>query len=86
MAILLLGSQVTSIITFFLARNIGIARQRAWDQTVTSRGKGPDFWQQYVEERDVPPVVDESLNARVSDTMSIWALGIVVKRGACMRT
>jgi len=80
MAILLLGSQVTSIITFFLARNIGIARQRAWDQTVASRGKGPDFWQQYVEERDVPPVVDESLNARVSDTMSIWALGIVVKR------
>ncbi|KAF8131440.1 hypothetical protein EV363DRAFT_1330070 [Boletus edulis] len=80
MAILLLGSQVTSIITFFLSRNIRIARQRAWNQTVASRSKGPDFWQPYVEEWDVPPVVDETFSARVSSTMSIWAVGIVVKK------
>ncbi|KAG6380568.1 hypothetical protein JVT61DRAFT_4931 [Boletus reticuloceps] len=80
MAILLLGSQVTSIITFFLSRNIRIARQRAWNQTVASRSKGPDFWQPYVEEWDVPPVVDKTFSARVSSTMSIWAVGIVVKK------
>ncbi|KAF8555068.1 hypothetical protein OG21DRAFT_1461494 [Imleria badia] len=80
MAILLLGAQVTSILTFFLSRNIRIARQRAWDQTVASRGKGPDFWHPYVEEWDVPPVVDESLSGRVSGTMSIWAVGLVVKK------
>lgn len=85
MAILLLGTQVTFIITFFLSRNIRIARQRAWDQTVASRGKGPDFWQPYVEEWDVPPIVDEGFGSRVSSTMSIWAVGVVVKKGACMR-
>ncbi|KAG6887468.1 hypothetical protein C0995_014997 [Termitomyces sp. Mi166 len=56
-AILLLGSQITYILRFFLARNIHIARIRAWDQTVASRGKGPDFWQPYVEEWDTPPVI-----------------------------
>lgn len=86
MAILLLGTQVTSIITFFLSRNIRIARQRAWDQTVASRGKGPDFWQPYVEEWDVPPVVDESLSARMSNAMGTWTLGVVVKKGACMHS
>jgi len=85
MAILLLGTQVTSIITFFLSRNIRIARQRAWDQTVASRGKGPDFWQPYVEEWDVPPIVDEGFSSRVSSTMSIWAVGVVVRKGAYMR-
>lgn len=85
MAILLLGTQVTSIITFFLSRNIGIARRRAWDQTVASRGKGPDFWRPYVEEWDVPPSVDESLSAHVGNTMSTWAVGIVIKRGVCIR-
>jgi hypothetical protein len=85
MAILLLGTQITSIITFFLSRNIRIARKRAWDQTVTSRGKGPDFWKPYVEEWDVPPIVNESFSARLSNTMGIWAVGVVVKKGACMR-
>ena len=71
MAILLLGTQVTSIITFFLSRNIRIARQCAWDQTVASRGKGPDFWKPYVKEWEVPPTVDESFSARASITMGI---------------
>ncbi|KAG6844148.1 hypothetical protein H0H87_009391 [Tephrocybe sp. NHM501043] len=56
-AVLLLGSQITNILRFFLARNINIARDRAWNQTVISRGKGVDFWQPYVEEWDMPPVV-----------------------------
>ncbi|KAH0825940.1 hypothetical protein J3R83DRAFT_7532 [Lanmaoa asiatica] len=80
MAVLLLGTQVTSIITFFLSRNIRIARQRAWDQTVASRGKGSDFWQPYVEEWDVPPIVNESLSARASSTMGTWAIGVIVKK------
>lgn len=86
MAILLLGTQITSIITFFLSRNIRIARQRAWDQTVASRGKGPDFWQPYVEEWNVPPTVDEGLGTRVGSAMGIWAVGVVVKKGVYMRS
>ncbi|RDB14562.1 hypothetical protein Hypma_016293 [Hypsizygus marmoreus] len=56
-AVLFLGSQITYILGFFLYRNIRIARERAWAQTMTSRGKGPDFWQPYVEEWETPPVV-----------------------------
>ncbi len=54
----LLSSQITLLLKFFLSRNLRIARERAWDQTVASRGKGPEFWQPYIEEWDVPPVVD----------------------------
>jgi len=59
-AVISLGSQMTLILGFFLRRNIRIARERAWAQTVASRGKGPDFWQPYVEEWEYPPFVDES--------------------------
>ena len=86
MAILLLGAQITSIISFFLSRNIRVARQRAWDQTVASRGKGADFWQPYVEEWDVPPIVDETLSGRMSNKMTIWTAGVVVKKSACIRS
>jgi len=65
-AIITLGSQVTTIISFFLSHNIRIARDRAWAQTVASRGKGPDFWQPYVEEWEFPPFVDESSQGIIS--------------------
>ncbi|KAF4563338.1 hypothetical protein EYR40_006939 [Pleurotus pulmonarius] len=56
-AMLFVASQVEMILTFFLSRNMRIARDRAWAQTVESRGKGPEFWQPYVEEWSVPPRV-----------------------------
>lgn len=56
-AVLLIASQVSNILKFFLYKNIRIARDRAWDQTVASRGKGPDFWGPYVEEWTVPPAI-----------------------------
>ncbi|KAH9889928.1 hypothetical protein C8Q73DRAFT_653332 [Cubamyces lactineus] len=52
-----LSSQVSAIIYFFLSRNIRIARERAYDQTIASRGKGADWWRPYVEEWDNPPRV-----------------------------
>jgi uncharacterized protein involved in cysteine biosynthesis len=55
-----LSSQITFLFNFFLSRNLRIAREHAWDQTIASRGKGPSFWQPYVEEWDLPPVVDTS--------------------------
>ncbi|EIN03514.1 hypothetical protein PUNSTDRAFT_109399 [Punctularia strigosozonata HHB-11173 SS5] len=54
-AVFFLSSQVTAILTFFLSRNIRIARERVWEQTVASRGKGKDFWQPYTEEWLRPP-------------------------------
>ena len=58
-ALLAVGGQVNLIINFFLRKNIAIAKQRAWDQTVASRAKGQSFWQPYVEEWDHPPVVNK---------------------------
>ena len=76
---LLLGSQMTQILRFFLARNMRIARDRAWDQTVASRGKGPDFWCPYVEEWEHPPVVQRS--ELVKRWFGGWFGLFVIKRG-----
>jgi hypothetical protein len=80
--VLLLGAQMTFILHFFLARNIRIARERAWDQTITSRGKGPDFWGSYVEEWDVPPPVDLGDKKRQGWVWATGRLGLfVTKKG-----
>ncbi|KAG6330369.1 hypothetical protein ID866_8719 [Astraeus odoratus] len=78
--ILFIGTQLTAILTFFLSRNIRIARQRAWDQTVASRGKGPDFWQPYVEEWEVPPLVHQDFASRVMNKFGLWFVGMFVKK------
>ena len=80
---MIVGSQVTYILRFFLSRNIRIARDRAWDQTVASRGKGPDFWQPYVEEWEYPPRLD--LESKQQKFIEKWLGGwfglFIVKRG-----
>lgn len=55
-----LSSQMGGIVEFFLSKNIHIARHRAWDLTVASRGKSKDFWGPYVEEWKKPPKVNET--------------------------
>ncbi len=75
-----MSSQVSAIIYFFLSRNIRIARERAYEQTIQSRGKGPDWWRPYVEEWDNPPKV-----VKVSWGWSVFMSGpvgrIVAKGG-----
>ncbi|QRV80678.1 Etoposide-induced protein 2.4 (EI24) [Ceratobasidium sp. AG-Ba] len=56
--LLFISDQITGILYFFLSRNLRIARDRAWDQTLVSRGKGADFWGPYVEEWQKPPMAD----------------------------
>jgi hypothetical protein len=80
-AVLFLGSQITFILRIFLSHNIRIARERAWAQTVTSRGKGPDFWQPYVEEWDHPPFVDESKSGGLSVFLGSGLGRFLVRRG-----
>jgi len=58
--LVLLSTQASSILYFFLSKNIRIARSRAYEQTIASRGKGPEFWKPYVEEWDNPPVPSKS--------------------------
>lgn len=78
-AILLVGSQVTSIINFFVARNIRVVRRRVWDQTVASRGKGPEFWQPYIEEWDSPPVVNERWD-RLDRMFKMWFWKVIIQK------
>ena len=82
-ALMIVGSQVTYILRFFLSRNIRIARDRAWDQTVASRGKGPEFWQPYVEEWEHPPRlnVESKQNKFIEKWLGGWFGLFVVKRG-----
>jgi len=68
------------IVKFFLAKNMRIARERAWDQTVKSRGKGPDFWQPYFEEWQKPPVI-ETGGWKWQKWIGNWALRLLVQRG-----
>ena len=77
-ALLAVGDQVNFILNFFLRRNIAIAKQRVWDQTVASRGKGPSFWKPYVEEWDLPPVITEpGWDAWISGSVAQF----VIRRG-----
>jgi hypothetical protein len=79
--IIFLSSQVDFILTFFLRRNIRIARDRAWAQTVASRGKGPDFWQPYVEEWEFPPFVDETTQGKFKHFVSTGVGRMIFQKG-----
>ncbi|KAK0528788.1 hypothetical protein OC835_004533 [Tilletia horrida] len=48
-------SQCSSIMEFWLRRKLRAARSRAYDATVRSRNKAPEFWGGYVEEWEEPP-------------------------------
>ena len=76
-----IASQSTAILTFFLSRNIRIARDRVYEQTIVSRGKGPEFWKPYVEEWDVPPPVPKRFTmARILST----GIGRTLFKRACV--
>ncbi|WWC86434.1 uncharacterized protein L201_001311 [Kwoniella dendrophila CBS 6074] len=49
--------QLSSILRYFIYKNLKIARSRAYSLTVSSRGKPHEFWSQgYIEEWTNPPV------------------------------
>lgn len=53
---LLLLPQLSSILRFFVYKNLRLARSRAYALTVSSRRKPTEFWSQgYVEEWQQPP-------------------------------
>ncbi|KAH9926445.1 uncharacterized protein B0H18DRAFT_1006135 [Fomitopsis serialis] len=55
------ATQVSGIVTYFVSHGLRVARERAYNQTIESRNKGPDFWHPYVEEWDNPPTVSKSV-------------------------
>jgi hypothetical protein len=77
-----IGQQVSGMLKFFLSRNIRVARERVYAQTVTSRGKGPDFWQPYVEEWQNPPRVGQkSKGLDVTKIMSSFVGRLILRNG-----
>ncbi|CAE6437101.1 unnamed protein product [Rhizoctonia solani] len=81
--LLFLGDQLTGILNFFLSRNLRIAKDRAWDQTIASRGKGEDFWGGYVEVTDEGIVVLAPLNfiPFLGLGISAWMKALSTSRG-----
>ena len=79
-----MGHQLTTILRFFLSKNIRIARDRAWQHTVASRGKGPEWFRPYVEEWDQPPRIgkDELKSGFVEKMAGGWVGTLVLKRGS----
>ncbi|EPS99426.1 hypothetical protein FOMPIDRAFT_1050701 [Fomitopsis schrenkii] len=55
------ATQVSGIVTYFVSHGLRVARERAYNQTIESRNKGPDFWRPYVEEWDNPPKLSKSV-------------------------
>ncbi|KAK8866100.1 hypothetical protein IAR55_001251 [Kwoniella newhampshirensis] len=54
--LLILLPQLSSILRFFIYKNLKLARSRAYALTVSSRGKPHEFWSQgYIEEWAKPP-------------------------------
>ncbi|ORY34271.1 hypothetical protein BCR39DRAFT_575803 [Naematelia encephala] len=54
--LLILLPQLSSILRFFIYKNLRLARSRAFALTVSSRGKPKEFWNQgYIEEWAQPP-------------------------------
>jgi len=72
-----------TIVKFFLSKNIRIARSRAWDQTVKSRGKGADFWQPYYEEWQQPPVIPTD-SWKWKKWVGNFTIGVLLQRVAIM--
>ncbi|KAF8336535.1 uncharacterized protein EI90DRAFT_3144716 [Cantharellus anzutake] len=62
--LVLVSSQVQTMVRFFLGKNLHIARDRAWDQVLVSRGKAKEFWGPYFEEWEKPPQVSLDFRAR----------------------
>jgi len=65
------------ILKFFLAKNMRIARERAWELTIKSRGKDQDFWQPYTEEWQKPPVVPPK---SWQTGVQAWAVTFLIQR------
>ncbi|KAH6891650.1 hypothetical protein BKA70DRAFT_1162581 [Coprinopsis sp. MPI-PUGE-AT-0042] len=74
--------QLTSILYFFLSKNIRIARDRAYDYTVASRmrNKDDDFWKPYVEEFEVVPKVNVQARMKKQNRWYRSKIGMIVIR------
>lgn len=56
--ILFILPQLSYLLNYFIKRNLRLARSRAYDLTVKSRGKPDSFWSKgYVEEWEQPPII-----------------------------
>ncbi|GJE94131.1 EI24 domain-containing protein [Phanerochaete sordida] len=67
--LMFISTQATAILTFFLSKNIRIARDRVYEQTIISRGKTSEFWGPYVEEWDHPPKPSTSIFTRFAGSV-----------------
>ncbi|WVN89115.1 uncharacterized protein L203_104331 [Cryptococcus depauperatus CBS 7841] len=74
--LIILLPQISSILRFFIYKNLKIARSRAYSLTVSSREKPREFWsQEYIEEWAQPPQItpgDLDKNGKRVRTNAKW--------------
>ena len=58
-----------------------IARDRAWDQVLASRGKAPEFWGPYIEEWQSPPQVGTNPQTSWEKWVTSSIGRMIIKRG-----
>jgi len=84
--LIFLSSQMSGIIRFFLSKNLRVAKERAWDLTIVSRGKPKDFWGPYAEEWELPPHVQGEMNGDgggvgwLERSMGKWWTRLIINR------
>ncbi|KAF8311808.1 uncharacterized protein EI90DRAFT_2952720 [Cantharellus anzutake] len=79
--LVLVSSQVQTMVRFFLGKNLHIARDRAWDQVLVSRGKAKEFWGPYFEEWEKPPQVSLDFRARWEKWITSPVGRLVIRKG-----
>lgn len=65
-----------------MGKNLRIARDRAWAQVLTSRGKEPEFWGPYVEEWQKPPHVGVDGQAKWEKWVQSGLFRMLIRKGA----
>jgi hypothetical protein len=66
---------------FFMGKNLRIARDRAWNLTLASRGKDPSFWGPYVEEWQKPPAVRAESQAKWEKAVTSGIGRLLIRKG-----
>ncbi|KAG8844102.1 hypothetical protein FRB91_002858 [Serendipita sp. 411] len=78
--IMFVTSQMSGIIRFFLSKNLRLAKDRAWDLTAVSRGKGSNFWGSYAEEWQIPPKVHPDGAQWFERLLGKWWARLIINR------
>lgn len=69
-----------------MGKNLKIAKDRAWNLTLTSRGKEPTFWGPYAEEWQKPPSVGVESQAKWEKWVQSSIGRLLIRKGRYLKS